>query len=315
MNPTHELSSSINQQSQISPKIQFSIWHTFKHHIPHFLLTILIDIILPLIIYFGLQKHIRPVYALLVASSPPLFMVIFKALLSRTFDALGFLVFTTFALSAIVAIITRNPIILLLEKSLVTGIVSLIFAVTLIPFHCCHHRCRLRPLGYYFYQDLVPTTRAEIGLPENVFTDEPGQIGDQYTQLQEEVSLPSLSNKQEVVQVYEWIYKHCSSFRVACYLLTSIWAIGFCLEFVARLTLILVHLPLSKIVIYAHIILSSITILCIVLSIVCITIERKHTLLFIEQWIIDQQQKRLSEIETTTVIVRCHANPVLSVDE
>jgi hypothetical protein len=298
MNSTYQLPPSLEQQPSLSPKIEFSIWNTFKHHIPRFCITIIVDIILPLIIYFSLQKYIKPVYALLAASSPPLVMVIFKALCLRTFDALGFLVFITFAISAIVAIITRSPIILLLEKSLVTGIVSLIFAITLIPFHCCHHRCRLRPLAYYLYQDLVPTTRAEIGLPENVFNTEHEQIDDQYIQLKEEIARAKLSDKQEVAKVYEWIYAHCPSFRFSCYIMTSIWTVGFLLEFLARLTLILLHLPINKLVIYAHIILSSITVICIVLSIVCITIERKYTLAFIERWNVDQQEKRIPKIPT-----------------
>jgi hypothetical protein len=298
MDAAYQLPLSLDQQPQLSPKIKFSIWHTFKHHIPRFCITIIVDIILPLIIYFSLQKYIKPVYALLAASSPPLVMVIFKAVFFCTFDALGFLVFITFAISAIVAIITRSPIILLLEKSLVTGIVSLIFAITLIPFHCCHHRCRLRPLAYYLYQDLVPTTRAEIGLPEDVFNEEQEQIDAHYTQLKEDVNPTGLSDKQEVAKVYEWIYAHCPSFRFSCYIMTSIWSIGFLLEFLARLTLILLQLPINKIVIYAHVILSSITVICIVLSILCIAIERKYTLVFIEQWNAAQQERRVPKTTT-----------------
>ena len=298
MDAAYQLPLSLDQQPQLSPKIKFSIWHTFKHHIPRFCITIIVDIILPLIIYFSLQKYIKPVYALLAASSPPLVMVIFKAVFFCTFDALGFLVFITFAISAIVAIITRSPIILLLEKSLVTGIVSLIFAITLIPFHCCHHRCRLRPLAYYLYQDLVPTTRAEIGLPEDVFNEEQEQIDAHYTQLKEDVNPTGLSDKQEVTKVYEWIYAHCPSFRFSCYIMTSIWSIGFLLEFLARLTLILLQLPINKIVIYAHIILSSITVICIVLSILCIAVERKYTLVFIEQWNAAQQERRVPKTTT-----------------
>ena len=296
MSSTYEPPASLNQQPSTSPKIHFSTWNTFKHHIPRFIITTVVDVILPLMIYFSLQKYINPVYALLVASSPPLLMVIFKGVFLWTFDALGFLVFITFAVSAIVVIITRNPIILLLEKSVLTGIVSLIFAITLIPFHCCHRRCRLRPMAYYLYQDLVPTTRADIGLPERAFIDEEAPIDDQYTQLKEESSSSKLSSKQEVAKVYEWIYAHCSSFRSSCYLITSIWTIGFLLEFLARFSLILIHLPVNKIVIYGHIILTSITIICIVSSIVCITIERKYTLLFIERWSTRQVERRMTEI-------------------
>ncbi|CAF3254991.1 unnamed protein product, partial [Rotaria sp. Silwood2] len=196
-------SSSSLVQSQVNTNIQFSIWHTFKHHIPRFLTTILIDIILPLVIYFLLQKYIEPVYALLVAGTPPLFMVIFKAISSRTFDALGFLVFIGFIISGVVALTTHQAVVLLLEKSLVSGIVSIIFAITLIPFHCCLHYCRVRPLAYYFYQDLVPTGREQVGLPENLFTNNNNNnnqesIHEQYSEDENEVLIRKSSNKQEV---------------------------------------------------------------------------------------------------------------------
>jgi hypothetical protein len=270
------------EQPHIITNTQFSIWHTFKRHIPHFLATILVDVILPLIIYFTLQKHIKPVYALLIAGTPPLLMVIFKAIRSRTFDALGFIVFIGFVISGVVAIITRNPIILLLEKSLITGIVSLIFAITLIPFQCCHHRCRLRPLAYYFYQDLVPTNRAQVGLPESLFRNRQESIDEQPSE--REVLIPQLSDREEVAEVYKWVYINCSSFRVSCYMITSIWALGLLSEFLARLTLILVHLSVNKIVIYGNVILSSVTIICTLMTIICVTRERKQTMRLIEQW-------------------------------
>jgi hypothetical protein len=258
-------------------EIQFSIWTTFKHHIPRFLITILIDVILPFIVYLILRKHVQSVHALLAAGIPPLIMVIIKGVISRTFDALGFLVFSAFAASAIAALITHNATIILLEKSLVTGLMSLIFGITLIPFHCCHWR----PLAYYFYQDLVPTKRIHVGLPDIIFEDEQELIIDES---QEEQFIPKLTHKQEVAQVYEWIYAHCSSFRRACYIITSIWTVGLLLEFLARLFLILIHLTVDKIFIYGHIILSLMTSLLILLTIICITNERKQTLKSIENW-------------------------------
>jgi hypothetical protein len=270
------------KQDPISTQqIHFSIWDTFKHHIPRFLITILVDIILPLVIYFSLQKRIKPVYALLAAGGPPLIMVIIKGLLSRTFDALGFLVFIAFLISAFVALVTHNPIILLLEKSVVTAMLSLIFGLTLVPLKCCQERFRIRPLAYYFYQDLVPTKRHEVGLPDGIFHNE---LEPHDEQPEDQASVVQMSHKEEVAQVYEWIYEHCSSFRNACYMITSIWSIGFLFEFLGRLTLILVRLSVNKIVIYGHVILTLITIVMIILSIICIAKERQETLRFIEQW-------------------------------
>ncbi|CAF3664327.1 unnamed protein product, partial [Rotaria sordida] len=209
-------SSSIQQQNPIpSKQIQFSIWNTFKHHIPRFLITILVDLIFPLIIYFSLQKRIKTIYILMIAGIPPLIMVIIKFILSRTFDALGFLVFIVFLISAIVGFITHNPIVLLLEKSIITGILSIIFALTLIPLQYCQYYLHIRPLAYYFYQDLVPIKRHDVGLPNYIFENEDESINEQYN---DEHTIKKLSYKKEIALVYEWLYIHCSSFRSTCYI-------------------------------------------------------------------------------------------------
>ncbi|CAF1370431.1 unnamed protein product [Rotaria sordida] len=207
------------------------------------------------------------------AGIPPLIMVIIKCILSRTFDALDFLVFL---ISAIVGLITHNPIVLLLEKSIITGILSIIFGLTLIPLQCYQHYLHIRPLAYYFYQDLVPIKRYDVGLPNYIFENEHESIN--------EHTIKKLSYKKEIVLVYEWLYIHCSSFRSTCYIVTSIWSIGFLLEFLGRLTLILVRLSINKIVIYEYVILSSVTSIMILLTIICIVKERKQTLIFIKQW-------------------------------
>ena len=273
--------SSPEQRESTSTEIRFSLWHTFKHHIPRFLLTLLFDIILPLVVYFALQKRLKSIYALLISGVPPLIMVLGKAIVSRTFDALGFLVFIAFSASAIVAIITRNEIVLLLEKSLATGVISLIFAISLIPFRCCAHRCRWRPLAYYFYQDLLPITRKQVGLPSSILDDVEQSMDAQPTDASVTVEV---SSKREVAQVYEWIYQHCPAFRSSCFIITGVWAVGLMLEFLGRLTLIFLHLTVNLVVIYGYVILISVTTLCIILTIISITKERKQTLAMINEW-------------------------------
>jgi len=292
------------EQQESSTEIQFSLWRTFKSHIPRFVFTIICDVVLPIILYSLLHKRIKSVYALLIAGTPPLIMILLKGIFSRTFDALGFLVLTGFVLSAIVALVTHDYVVLLLEKSLVTGIISIIFGLTLIPFQCCQHRFRWRPIAYYFYQDLVPATRAEVGLPDSFFGDTGEPINER---CDDELSVPRVSGKKEVAQVYEWIYVHCSSFRVSCYLITSFWSIGLLFEFVARIILIVLHLSVNQIFIYGNIILTSITVVCVILTIICITKERKQTLASIkqrkEEYLNKQQQEQCERSDMPVWIV------------
>lgn len=270
-----------DDENEFDPPVPFSLWRTFKPHVPRFIITVLVDVVLPMLVYLCLQQYIRPVYALLAAGIPPLIMIVVKAIVSRTFDALGFIILIGFAGSAIAAIITHNPKIILLEKSLVTGFISIVFAVTLLPLDCF---CQLRPLAFYFYQDLVPTNRAQVGLPDCLFDDDPIDRRGHRREFHIETTRSNLSRKQEVAQVYEWLYAHCSSFRYSCYSITSVWSLGLLLEFLARFLLIVLRFPVHKVFIYGHIILTSITVLLILLTIYFITRERKQTLLSIEQW-------------------------------
>ena len=253
-----------------SVPIRFSLWNTFKHHIPRLFITLTVDVILPMVIYWIVHRHTQPVYALLVAGIPPFLMILIKAMVSRTFDALGFVVLIGFVASAIVAVITRNPTVILLEKSFVTGLISVVFGFTLIPLRCC----RIRPLAFYFYQDLVPTGRKDVGLPDWIFDRADGDGDD----------VMPLDKKVEISQVYSWIYEHCASFRSSCYIITGLWSIGLLLEFCARLSLILLHFSVEKIFIYGHLILAGMTALLTLLTILCIIAERKRTLFFIDQW-------------------------------
>ncbi|CAF5219802.1 unnamed protein product, partial [Rotaria magnacalcarata] len=146
---------------------------------------------------------------------------------------------------------------------------------------CCHHRYHLRPLAYYFYQDLIPTNREQVGLPANLFitNQESTRTGEEEDR-ESEVLIRKMSDREEIAQLYEWMYTNCPSFRFSCYLITSTWGVGF----LARLTLILVHLSVNKIVMYGNIILSALTGICILLTIICVVRERKQTIISIERW-------------------------------
>ena len=260
---------------------EFSSWNSFKHHIPRLIITILIDVFIPLLVYFALKDHMAPVYSLLIASSPPLFMVIFKGIWERSFDPLAFLVCAAFILTAILALLFNNPFILLVEKSWLTGAGAIIFAITLIPFKCGHFRCR--PMVYYFYHDLFPVTSAEFGLPDEMFNT------DQYTELKDESQRSAASSTKEVAQVYSWLYDHCSSFRATCYFMTCAWILAFAIECIVRYLMIIYGLSINSIFIYGQISFLIAVTTCAILQICTMIVERRHTLAYIAQWKLEQK--------------------------
>ncbi|CAF0746875.1 unnamed protein product [Adineta steineri] len=266
------------QQRQLPSQFHLVTWNTFKHHIPRLIIIIVVDLILPVIIYFSLASNIKPVYALLAAGIPPFLMVVFKAVWKRNFDSIGFIVCITFTFAAILALTLDNPKILLLEKSLITGALAIIFGITLIPFRCGLGQYRWRPIVYYFYHDLVPVSRTEFGLLDSMFDD------DQYTELRDENRKQDVPDPKEVAQVYAWIYDHCSSFRISCYLMTGVWAVGFCIECIVRYILIASHFTVNEVFLYGKISFIIIIIICATLQICCVVYERKHILAHIEHW-------------------------------
>jgi hypothetical protein len=294
------------QELQQHMEVRFSLWNVFKRNIRGLSITIAIEIILPLILYFVLEKYIEPIYAFIAASVPVLLMIIFKAIWRRAFDPVGFLICVAFLTSAIVLFITHNPTILLLENSFIMVVYSIVFAISMIPFHLCHCRFQVRPIAYYLYQNLIPTVKADIGLPDSAFADEQEQTIDQNAKASRDDVKQKSPEKEEVAEVYKWIYAHCSQFRRTCYLITISFSVAFTLNFLARLTFVLIHLPINSIVIYGYAVPAVTMNICFILSGICIKIERKSTLAYIKQWKIDHlsvtQSKRRSSINSLSLV-------------
>jgi uncharacterized protein involved in cysteine biosynthesis len=67
---------------------------------------LIIDVALPLILYYTLRNTIGPVYALLISGIPPLLQVIYGFIRERKVHALGCMIVVAFIISAVVSIIT-----------------------------------------------------------------------------------------------------------------------------------------------------------------------------------------------------------------
>lgn len=277
-------------QLQEPIEIRFSLWKVFKRNIRSLLITAVIEIILPLTLYLVLQKYIEPIYAFIIASIPALSMIIIKAIRRRAFDLVGFLICVAFLTSAIISVVSHNATILLLEKSFIMIVYFIVFVISMIPFHLCFRRYQIRPIAYYLYQNLIPTGKADVGLPDSAFRDKQEQIIDQNAKVLSTNDVQQNSpSKEEVEEVYKWIYVHCAQFRRTCYLITISFSIAFLLNFLAQLTFVLIDLPINSIVIYGTVVPAVTLNLCFILCGICIKIERKSTLAYIRQWNIDHR--------------------------
>ncbi|GJJ71072.1 hypothetical protein EMPS_03422 [Entomortierella parvispora] len=96
-------------------------------------ISMFLDVVLPVILYYVLKSHISTLAALLISSAPPALNTIFKIIVYRKVDPIGILVLFGFVLSAILSVVDGDPRVLLLRDSFVTGATGVIFMVSLIP--------------------------------------------------------------------------------------------------------------------------------------------------------------------------------------
>eukprot|EP01117_Protostelium_nocturnum_P011870 TRINITY_DN4331_c0_g1_i1.p1 TRINITY_DN4331_c0_g1~~TRINITY_DN4331_c0_g1_i1.p1 ORF type:complete len:349 (-),score=82.36 TRINITY_DN4331_c0_g1_i1:15-929(-) len=197
------------------------------------LLLLVVDIALPMTLFYILEKYMEPLYALILASLPPLMKMIFFAIVKRRLEVTGFLVIFGFGASVMIATLTHNPRMLMLEKSFVTLIIGLFFLVTLIPLKfpiCCGarkgERFEMRPLNYLFIKQMFP-----LG---NIWVVETNQ------------------EKREEDK-FQWLWREISSFRVGCYVSTAYWGCFMSLEFVAKLMLIFSPMSLDALVLWSNV--------------------------------------------------------------
>ncbi|KAJ3043680.1 hypothetical protein HDV00_004453 [Rhizophlyctis rosea] len=131
---------------------------TVKQQVLRFCSVLVVDIILPVAVYFVLKIWLAPVWALLIGGVPALISVIVKGIWKRSADIAGLLVFVAFAISAVVAATTNNARLLVMEKALVTSVLGLVFVLTLIPVRVTWKGRKrvLRPVIFYMIRQMVP---------------------------------------------------------------------------------------------------------------------------------------------------------------
>lgn len=190
------------------------------------LLTMLIiDIGLPLAIYYICKKWLSQLVALIISGIPPLLWVIYVFWKKRRIDILGCIIVFTFVLSAVLSVISGDVRLALLRDSTVTAIVSVVFLVTLIPLRTKWFT--MRPLIFLISKQIL------LGMRPTTWTDANG--------------------KKHEIETIEWTWKYCSVYRKYCYILCAIWGILLMAEFAAKVIMIQSTLSVDQVVLYGSI--------------------------------------------------------------
>ncbi|CAG8514043.1 886_t:CDS:1 [Scutellospora calospora] len=164
------------------------------------------DIGLPLIIYFVVSKHLSTIISLIISGIPPTLSVIVNLIFRRQINVIGLLVITGFIAGIIVSVYQNDAKLFLLRESFVTGVIGLIFIITLIPIKIGSFK--MRPLIFYNSKNL------EMGSLEGLTEDEP------------------------IPDRWERYWRLYPSFRRTFYVLTAVWGFGLLIEVPARIAII-----------------------------------------------------------------------------
>ncbi|PRP83584.1 hypothetical protein PROFUN_09133 [Planoprotostelium fungivorum] len=233
-------------------------------------ITLVMDVVIPVALYFILKAYLQPVWALLIAGAPALLTVILKGIIKRQVDFIGLLVFIAFGISAAIAVVTGDPRILIFEKSIVTAVMGVIFLLTLIPMRIRAHKrgcsiCKrgfqLKPFLFYILKQMLPLGTIQIG--EDVV--EGDEIGNKY----------------------DWLYEQIREFRKFIFVTTLLWGIGFFIEFIGRLAMVLSPLSLDEVVLYANIFFVVVIVILILSTVLYLIYAKKYIQNELEGWLHD----------------------------
>jgi len=249
--------------------------------------TLIMDVALPVALYFILKAYVAPVWALLIAGAPALLAVVLKGAIKRQLDIIGLLVFCAFGISAVVAIASGDPRILVFEKSMVTAVLGVIFLISLAPIkirprdRCCTP-CRkgfvLKPFLFYVVRQMVPLGK--------LCTEE------------KTVVQPKRRDK------YDWLFENIPTFKRLMFNLTIFWGIGFFIEFVGRLAMVLSPLSLDQVVLYANIFFAVVMVALIVSSGIYAVYALKQTDRDIEEWLSQNERHMMLGEEDNLILMQ-----------
>ncbi|RUP43700.1 hypothetical protein BC936DRAFT_136840 [Jimgerdemannia flammicorona] len=189
-------------------------------------LTMTLDIVLPVALYYIIKPYLAPIWALLISGTPPLIMIIYGLIFHRRIDFISVIVLVAFVLSAILAIVDGEPRLLLLRESAITCVIGLIFLFSLVPFR----------IGSYINRPLVYRISAQtFPMPPVKFSDG--------------TEMPRS----------EWLWQNLPRYRHDMRLVSAAWGIGMLAEFTAKVIMVESSLTIDGIVLIGNIVLGSVT--------------------------------------------------------
>lgn len=192
-----------------------------------FLTMMIINIGIPMAIFYVFRIFTNDIVALIVSGVPPLLRVIYVMIRQRRVDVGSSIFVLAFVISAALTAISANARVAVLRDSLSTVVIAVLFLLTLIPI-------RTRWLKVYPFTHIV----------NSEMLNEAGPI----TWINEHGQEESMSRA-------EWTWDHIKKYRIFNYILSFSWGIALILNFVAIVIMLEMDATIGQIVLWGNIIL------------------------------------------------------------
>ncbi|KAI9479480.1 hypothetical protein BDB00DRAFT_858748 [Zychaea mexicana] len=192
----------------------------------NFILAILWCIGLPILLYHILKPYLGQVLAMVVASAPPLLIVIGRMVRQRQFDILGMIAGLAFLISGIVSIAEPTEQVEAICEGIVPLLVGVFCVVSLIPIKIGSYE--LRPVIYQLTNQVMPRSDAAEDLAA-----------------QDEQRLNGKKRPATKQEKLDWAYTNMARFRQDMRIMTAAWGIMLIVGFFIKLIVVLTNTDLG----------------------------------------------------------------------
>ncbi|EPB87727.1 hypothetical protein HMPREF1544_05508 [Mucor circinelloides 1006PhL] len=237
----------------------------------NFFLAILWSVGLPILIYNILKPHIGQVLAMIVASAPPLAIVVIRMLKDRTFDPLGCVAGVSFLISGILSIAEPDEKTGAICEGIVPLLVGICCVISVIPIKIGSFE--LKPLVFQMANQVMPR-------PE-----------DEDLQKNDDQRLTSSTRHASGRKRLDYLYTNMAKFRHDMRFMTVTWGLLLITAFVVKLIVVLTSTDIGHAQMVGYILFGLATFFMMIFTWIYTKIVKGHVLSQIAFWKDEQEHK------------------------
>ncbi|GAA5801989.1 hypothetical protein HPULCUR_007449 [Helicostylum pulchrum] len=240
----------------------------------NFFIAILWSIGLPILLYNILKPLIGQVLAMIVASAPPLGIVIVRMLKDRTFDPLGCVAGTSFLISGIVSIAEPEEKTAAICESIVPLVVGLLCVLSALPIKIGSFE--LKPLVFQMANQIMPRNECED------------------LQKQDDLRLTKTQPPSPQKRL-DYLYHNMSKFRHDMRFMTISWGVILIISFIVKVIIVMTSTDVGNYQLMGVIILGLASVSIIVFTWFYTNIIKGHVFTQIAFWREEEENKKMDK--------------------